>query len=126
MTTEPRAPRRRPVVAGLALVSVAAVVVIAVSIALAVDRSSGPARSEPDYEAVVRDTVSIIFPGTVASADQVQELLPSSKRSTDIACDNLAHMPRSEVVGYTAVSVGDRAKADMLVASMERNVCSRK
>jgi hypothetical protein len=35
-------------------------------------------------------------------------------------------MPRSEVVQYTAVSLGDRAKADMLVASMERNVCSRR
>ncbi|MCR6484784.1 hypothetical protein M8542_18305 [Amycolatopsis sp. OK19-0408] len=126
MTAEPQHSRRRFVVGAIALVGVAALVVVAVVIALAVDRSSGPSRAEPDYEAVVRDTVSIIFPGSVASPEQVHELLPSSKRSTDVACDNLARMSRSEVVGYTTLSVGDRAKADMLVASMERNVCSRR
>jgi hypothetical protein len=126
MTTAPGYARRKLLVCGLVVLGAAAVIAAAVTIALAVDRQAGPSRSAPDYEAVVRDTVSIVFPGSVASPEQVQELLPGSKRSTDVACDNLAAMPRSEVVQYTAVSLGDRAKADMLVASMERNVCSRR
>lgn len=82
-------------------------------------------KAEPDYEAVVRDTVSIMFPGATPSNDDIKQLLPSTKRSTDVACDNLAHMPRAAVVEYTNISIQDRTKADLLVSSMERNVCSR-
>ncbi|UKD55173.1 hypothetical protein L3Q65_46225 [Amycolatopsis sp. FU40] len=88
--------------------------------------SQPAAKAAPDYEAVARDTASIIFPGSTASKEDIQQLLPSSKRATDAACDNLKHMTRDEVVSYTMVNVGDRNKADRIVDSMERNVCSRK
>jgi hypothetical protein len=125
MTTGTGAARRKNLVRSLLALGGLAAIAIAVVIALDTDRRAEPDRSEPDYEAVVRDTVSIIFPGSVASPEQIKDLLPASKRSTDVACDNLADMPRSAVVEYTSLSVGDYAKADMLVASMERNVCSR-
>ncbi|WP_116206208.1 hypothetical protein [Amycolatopsis circi] len=101
---------------------------VAITLALTLSSSSGaaPQHAAPDYEAVARDSAAIVFPGSSASKDDIQDLLPSTRRATDTACDNLKHMSRDEVVSYTTVNVGDRTKADRIVDSMERNVCSRK
>lgn len=119
--------RRTFLLSGLVLGAlILAGVLVAPALASSGPSSAPEAKTTPDYEAVAQDSASIVFPGSTASKEDIEQLLPSTRRATDVACENLKHMARDEVVSYTSVTVGDRTKAGQIVDSMERNVCSRR